>query len=106
MEDENIDAVLLQAAVAFGTNLLSKLFHFDTEEIQAFQEKQKRNVDMLRQRVAEYGKPVFVVMPVNDLETNSYLLQERIPAYTSPRRAARVLHHLAWYKRYLASNQK
>jgi acyl-CoA synthetase (NDP forming) len=106
MEDENIDAVLLQAPVAFGTNLLTRIFHFDTEEIEIFEEKQKRNLSLLRQRVAECGKPVFVVMPVNDLETNSYLLRERIPAYTSPRRAARVLHHLAWYKRYLDSNQK
>ncbi len=106
MEDDNIDAVLLQAPVAFGTNLLTRIFHFNTEEIEIFEEKQKRNLSLLRQRVAECGKPVFVVMPVNDLETNTYLLREKIPAYTSPRRAARVLRHLVWYKRYLDSSQK
>ena len=106
MEDENIDAVLLQAPLAFGTKFLSNIFHFSAGEIKAFEERQKRNLSMLRQRVAEYGKPVFVVMPVNDLETNSYLLREKIPAYTSPWRVARVLGHLAWYRNYLDSNQK
>ena len=106
MEDENTDAVLLQAPVAFGANLLRRIFHCNDQEIKAFQDGQKRNLDMIRQRVAEYGKPVYVVMPVNDVETHSYLIQERMPAYASPRRAARTVHHLAWYKNYLDSNQR
>lgn len=106
MEDENIDAVLLQAPLAFGVNFLTSIFHFNAEEIKAFEERQKSNLSMLRQKVSEYGKPVFVVMPVNDLETNSYFLRQGIPAYASPQRAARVLRHLAWYKSYLDSNQR
>jgi len=106
MEDKNTDAVLLQAPVAFGANLLRRIFHCNDQEIKAFQDGQKRNLDMIRQRVAEYGKPVYVVMPVNDVETHSYLIQERMPAYASPRRAARTVHHLAWYKNYLDSNQR
>ena len=106
MEDENIDAVLLQAPLAFGVNFLTNIFHFNAEEIKAFEERQKTNLSMLRQKVTEYGKPVFVVMPVNDLEANSYFLRQGIPAYASPQRAARVLRHLAWYKSYLDSNQR
>ncbi|MBU2609118.1 MAG: CoA-binding protein [Chloroflexi bacterium] len=105
MEDENIDAVLLQAPVAIGTNYLSNTFHFNAEEIKVFDDGQKQNLDMLRKRAAEYGKPVLVVTPVNDPETNAYLLREKIPVFTSPHRAARVLHHLTWYRGYLDANQ-
>jgi len=105
MEDENIDAVLLQAPVAIGTSFLSTTFHFNAEEIKVFDDGQKQNLDMLRKRAAECGKPVLVVTPVNDPETNDYLLRERIPVFTSPHRAARVLRHLTEYRGYLDANQ-
>ncbi|MFC1906766.1 acetate--CoA ligase family protein [Chloroflexota bacterium] len=105
MEDENIDAVLLQAPVAIGAGFLSSIFHFTDDEIKAFEDGQKRNLNMLRQKAAEYGKPVYIVAPVNDPETDAYLLREKIPVFTSPHRAARVLHHLTGYRGYLDANQ-
>ena len=60
---------------------------------------------MLRQRVAEQEKPLFVVKPsvefVNDPETSELFRKEELPVYSAPRRAAKVLNHLVWYKRYL-----
>ncbi len=101
LEDENIDALILQAPVAFGSGLLDALFHFDAERMKAFQDRQRRNLELIRQRTREHGKPVLIVMPVNDPETSAYLLKERIPTYPNPQRAARVLRQLTWYKRYL-----
>jgi acetyltransferase len=103
MEDENVDAVLLQAPVGLGTKRLSGMFN--SEEIRAFRGEEERNLGLLRQRVREYGKPVLMVKPAvefaNDPEVSSLFRREGIPVYPSPRRAARVLSHLVWYRRYL-----
>ncbi len=103
MEDKNIDAILLQAPVALGTKRLSNMF--SAEETRAFREVEERNLSMVRQRIKEYGKPVFMVRPAlefaTDPEASSAFRREGIPVYPNPRRAARVLHHLAWYRDYL-----
>lgn len=105
MEDENIDAILLQAPMALGTKRLSSIFN--AEELRAFKKMEESNFSLLRQRVNEFGKPVFIVRPsieyVTDPATLSLLRRERIITYQSPRRAARVLHHLTWYRHYLDS---
>jgi len=103
MEDENIDAILLQAPVGFSTKRLSSLFN--SEEIKALRQEEERNLSLIRQRVIEHGKPVFMVKPavefVSDPDVSAFFRREGIPVYPSPRRAARVLNHLAWYRRYL-----
>lgn len=103
IEDENIDAILLQAPVGFDAKRLSSIFN--TSEIKAFRQAEEGNLVLLRQRVREYGKPVFMVKPavefVNDPEVSSLFRREGIPVYPSPQRAARVLKHLVWYRRYL-----
>ena len=108
MEDENVDAILLQAPVGFSTKRLSSVFN--SEEIRAFRGKEERNLDLLRQRVREYGKPVFMVKPAvefaSDPEVSSLFRREGIPVYSSPRRATRVLNHLVWYRRYLDAVRK
>jgi acyl-CoA synthetase (NDP forming) len=103
LEDENIDAILLQVPVGHSTKSLSSMLN--TSEIRAVKEAEDSNLRMLRQRIKEYGKPVLVVKPAvefgADPETFSLFRREGIPVYPSPRRATRVLKHLVWYKRYL-----
>lgn len=103
MADDNIDAILFQAAVGLSTRRLSRIF--SSEEIKAFREKEENDLARLGQRVAEYSKPVLMVAPsvefTADPEVASIFHREGIPIYHNPRRAARVLRHLAWYKRYL-----
>jgi acyl-CoA synthetase (NDP forming) len=103
MEDKNVDAVLLQAAVGFSTERLSRTFN--KEEIETFQQREEKNLDLLRQRVREYRKPVFMVKPsvefANDPEVSSLFRREELPVYSTPRRATRVLNHLVWYRNYL-----
>ena len=103
MEDENVDAVLLQAPVGAGFKRLSSIFN--KQEIKAFRKAEASNLSRLSQRVREYGKPVFLVRPAVDFATEpevvSLFHREGIPIYPSPHRAARVLSHLVWYRRYL-----
>jgi len=103
LEDRNIDVVLLQAPLAFDAKFLINVFHFNAEQLKAFKERQEMNLSVLRQKMAECGKPVLVVMPINDVDTNAYFLKRGFPAYPSPRRAARVVQQLAWYRSYLDS---
>jgi acyl-CoA synthetase (NDP forming) len=106
MEDDNIDAILLQAPIGLGPKQLSNMFN--SEETRAFRETEEGNLNLLRQQVQKHGKPVFVVRPAvefaSDPEVSSLFHREEIPVYPSPRRAARVLNHLAWYRRYLDTN--
>jgi acyl-CoA synthetase (NDP forming) len=103
MEDENVDTVLLQAPVGAGFKRLSSVFN--RKEISAFRKAEENNLSLLSLRVREQGKPVFLVKPAVDFatdpEASSIFRREGIPVYPSPRRAARVLNHLAWYRRYL-----
>ncbi len=105
MEDENVDAVLLQAPVGISTNRLSTMF--DSGEIKAYRQAEESNLSTLSQRVRQKEKPVFMVKPAvefaTDPEVSSLFSREGIPVYPSPRRAAKVLNHLAWYRRYLDS---
>jgi len=108
IEDENVDAILLQAPVGLGTRQLSGMFN--REEIRAFQGREKSNLSLLRQRIREFGKPVLLVKPAvefaSDPEVSSLFRREGLPVYSTPRRASRVLNHLAWYRRYLDATRK
>lgn len=107
MEDENINAVLLQVPLGTNANRLSTMF--DSGEIKALRETEESNLRTLSQQVRQQGKPVFMVKPAvefaTDPEVASLFSREGIPVYPSPRRAARVLNHLAWYRRYLNNSQ-
>jgi acyl-CoA synthetase (NDP forming) len=103
MEDENVDAILLLIPMVFNSERLSAFLGLKGKETNTFQEIQKENLIMVRERAKECGKPLFVVPLLRDEEAFSFLSREGIPAYHSPRRAARVLRHLAWYSHYLDS---
>ena len=106
MEDENVDAILLLLPMVFNSERLSALLGLKGKETNAFKEIQKENLIAVKERAKEYGKPMFVVPLFRDEEAFSFLLREGIPAYHSPRRAARVLRHLAWYSHYLDSAKR
>jgi len=108
MEDENVDAVLLQAPLGAGNKRLSSMFN--SGEIRAFRQAEESNLSLVSQRVREQGKPVFMVKPAvefaTDPEASSLFRKKGIPVYPGPRRAARVLNHLAWYRRYLDAAER
>jgi len=89
--------------VGLSARRLSRTFTGD--EIKAFREREEGNLKRLGRRVKESGKPVLMVAPsvefTADPEVSAVFHREGIPIYHSPRRAARVIRHLAWYKHYL-----
>jgi len=103
MEDKDIDAVLFQAPIGANTDRLAAMF--DSAEIKAYRRAEAESLDKLRLWVKRQEKPVFMVKPAvefaADPEVASLFSREGIPVYPSPRRAARVLSHLAWYRDYL-----
>ena len=105
MDDKNIDAILLQAPIGANTDRLATMF--TEEEIKAYRKAEEKSLDQLKLRVKRDEKPVFMVKPAvefaTDPEVASLFSREGIPVYPSPRRAARVLNRLAWYRDYLDS---
>jgi acyl-CoA synthetase (NDP forming) len=105
MEDKDIDAILLQAPIGANTDRLAAMYN--KEEIKAYRQAEESALDKLKLRVKRDEKPVFMVKPAvefaTDPEVASLFSREAIPVYPSPRRAARVLNHLSWYRDYLDS---
>jgi acyl-CoA synthetase (NDP forming) len=105
MDDKDIDAILLQAPIGANTDRLTTMF--DNEEIKAYRRAEEKALDQLSLRVKRDEKPVFMVKPAvefaTDPEVASLFSREGIPVYPSPRRAARVLSQLTWYRDYLNS---
>ena len=106
MEDDNIDAILFQTPVMLSTDHIAAIVGANEKEAAAYQAGQKERLSIVGQRARECGKPVFLVTAVADAEAYSFLQGAGIPIYTSPYRAAGVLHHLCWYSQYLNSTAK
>jgi acetyltransferase len=108
MEDKDIDAVLLQAPIGANTDRLATMYN--KEEIKAYRQAEESALDKLKLRVKRDEKPVFMVKPAvefaTDPEVASLFSREALPVYPSPRRAARVLNQLAWYRDYLNSIER
>jgi acetyltransferase len=102
-EDENVGAILFQAAIALGIKHLLKSFNAD--EARAVRKTEKKNLAMVTRWVKEYRKPVFMVRPTPEIFANRrdtiHLRRQGIALYPSLHRAAKVLRRLAWYRQYL-----
>jgi acetyltransferase len=107
-EDENVGAILFQAAIALGTKHLLKTYNAD--EARAVQKKEKKNLAMVARQVKEYRKPVFMVRPTPEIFANRgdtvRLRQQGISLYPSLHRATKALRHLAWYRQHLDATGK
>jgi acyl-CoA synthetase (NDP forming) len=108
MADNNVDIVI---SLLPPMNIMSMTFgtigNFSPEQMQAMRVEYSKNMDFLNQQVKRYNKPLvlirrFMLQPPGG-ERATATPEERIPQYTHPRRAARVLRHLVWYRRYLDS---
>ncbi len=103
MEDKNIDSVISFLPPIFqhpGPN-----GDFSPEQIRIMQIEGQKRLNFLNQQVQQYSKPLFLVrrfmFPLgNEANANPGISLPKLPDYTSPRRAARVLRHLAWYRSY------
>jgi acetate---CoA ligase (ADP-forming) len=79
---------------------------FSPDQIKAMQVENEKQLDILKQQVRQYNKPLYLIrrflaQSASETSLTSPLNGERIPEYPHQRRAARVLRHLAWYREYL-----
>jgi acetyltransferase len=104
LEDKNVDSIIsLLPPMLMAPGMLPGA---SRERIRAMQKENEKNQAILYQQLKQHDKPLVYIRRMN-----IYYVQEpgkirtppkvTIPEYTHPRRAARVLHYLAEYRRYL-----
>jgi acetyltransferase len=109
MEDDNIDVALLIAPIITDRALLSRYMGLNEEQIKAYREKEQKNISSISEKAEKYGKPVFLMWQSRgfniDPEVASFFRNAKIIVQSNARRAARVLRHLNWYRRYLEATR-
>ncbi len=104
LEDKNVDSIIsLLPPMLMASRMLSGA---SREQIRAKQREIEKSQTILYEKLKQYDKPLVYIRRMN-----IYYVQEpgktntppkvTIPEYAHPRRATRVLHYLAEYRRYL-----
>ena len=112
LEDPNIDLAVLLGGVGATTYFSTMLGKTSLPEenglqemIESLREQEKKNLNLMREKVDELNKPLVYVnlMPRVMAEPESFQLlrERRIPIFPNPRRAARALRHVVQYSNYL-----
>jgi len=104
MEDNNIDGVISLASPVIST--FSQNNSLSPNKFKAIQIENAKNLNILNQQVKKHGKPLIiydraVFKSPKEADLLSLFFKEGIPVYRHPRRAAKVLSHLRWYRQYL-----
>jgi len=105
IEDDNIDIVILLAPIAMDKTMLVGRMGLKAEQVAAYQEKDRNNLKLVREKMEQHGKPVVLMWQwrgiSDDAEMTALFRRERMLVYSNARPAARVMSRLAWYSRYL-----
>lgn len=105
LEDAGTDAVFLLAPIVMDRFFLAGRLGLKPGQIKAYREKEKKNLRSVREKSAEYGKPVFLLWQsrdaIPDPAVASLFRREKILVQSNARRAARVMRYLVWYRKYL-----
>jgi acyl-CoA synthetase (NDP forming) len=107
LEDKNVDGIIsLLPPMVFPPGLMPDV---TPEQVRAIQKENDRRQAILYRKLQEHGKPLVYIQrlfarPAPGPGEALTLPEHTIPEYAHPRRAARVLRYLAWYRRYLDSH--
>ena len=105
IEDENMDIIFLLSPIAMDKSMLTSRMGVKAEEVTARVKRDEKNIKLVREKIEKYGKPVVLMWQwrgaSNDSDMGRLLQRERMMVYSNARQAARVMHHLVWYRRYL-----
>ena len=101
LEDNNVDAVISLLPPMFLPPSMTGALN--PEQIRAMQEANDKAQEKLYRQVKEYDKPLVYIRRIGmpGAPESNNLATIKIPEYSHPRRAARVLRYLAEYRRYL-----
>lgn len=109
IEDKNLDIVLLLVPVIMDNSALTGRLGLKPEQVKAYKEQEERNIDLIRQKIEQYEKPVAMLWQgrgVNsDPSTLSLLRKGKILAFNNMRRTARVINLLYRYRLYLEATK-
>jgi acetyltransferase len=105
LEDKNVDGVIsLLPPMSMPIGLMANI---KPEQIQTMQRENEKNQAILYEKLKQYNKPLVYIRRMNIYYTREPNRPDtpkvKIPEYTHPRRAARVIRYLAEYRRYLES---
>ncbi len=103
MDDQNIDAVFLQAPMVATKEQLVNRGGLKPEEIKTYRQKEKQNLGLISRKIEASGKPVFLIGRGmrTDPEVAALFNSEKIMVVSNAQRATRTLRHLTWYRHYL-----
>jgi len=109
MEDENVDGVISFLPPMVGAQ--GGIGNFNPEDFRAAQVENQNVLSDLSRQLRQYDKPLYMVtrFPVSSprgATEASFRVEDTIPEYGHPRRAARVMRYLAWYRRYGETRKK
>jgi acyl-CoA synthetase (NDP forming) len=105
IEDKNIDIILLLVPIIMDKGLLTTRMGIKPEQVKAYQEKEERNIMLIREHIEKYQKPVALMWQGRGMNSDPSIgatfRKGKILAFAGARRTVRVLHHLVWYRQYL-----
>jgi hypothetical protein len=78
---------------------------YSPEDVRAYKERQEQNLRLIGEKIEKHGKLVVLLGQYQNVTSNSeysaIFRRARILVYPNVRRAAKVIRHLDWYKKYL-----
>jgi acyl-CoA synthetase (NDP forming) len=106
IEDKNIDIVLLLVPIIMEKSVLTSRMGLKPGQVQAYREKEQRDIMLIREKIEEYQKPVALMWQGRGMNSDptigAMFRKGKILAFAGARRTVRVLHHLYWYRQYVA----
>ena len=103
-DDKNIDFILLIVPIIFDKDMLVSWVGLKPEDVAAYQQAQQKNILAIREKLEEKQKPVVMMWiwrGYADPNTTSLFRKGRFIVCGNPRRAARIMKHLIWYRQYI-----
>jgi len=98
LEDCNVDALFSLLPPMYGPRPGMEL---KPEQLEAMKKQGEKDLAELQELIFLHQKPVSFITRISFMAEDKPLRKNIIPEYPHPRRAARVLRHLAQYRRHL-----
>jgi acyl-CoA synthetase (NDP forming) len=105
IEDVNTDAIFVLAPIVMDMARFAGRMGYSPEDVRAYKERQEQNLRLIGEKIEKHGKLVVLLGQYQNVTSNSeysaIFRRARILVYPNVRRAAKVIRHLDWYKKYL-----
>ena len=95
---DTIFSMVIPIETSIGT-----LGDLSPERLRELKTQYNDSINMLNDLAQKHNKPIYFVgkVPLPEGERPLLTTQKKIPSYPSAHRAAKVVHHLVWYRNYL-----